>query len=56
MKEVIPGVNRVGFFNSMSNPVIPPQWKQTQKAAQSLGIGAELLDVQGCPQKALCLK
>jgi len=46
MKEVIPGVTRVGFLNNMSNPVIPPQWEQTQKAAQSLGIGAELLDVR----------
>src|SRR5215813_1030757 len=46
MKEVIPGVTRVGFLNNMSNPVIPPQWEQTQKAAQSLGIEAELVDVR----------
>jgi putative ABC transport system substrate-binding protein len=46
MKEVVPGVTRVGFFD-MSNPVIPPQWEETEKAAQSLGIEAELLDVRG---------
>ena len=46
MKEGIPGVTQVGFFNNMSNPVIPPQWEQTQKAAPSLGIEAELLDVR----------
>jgi len=46
MKEVIPGVTRVGFFNNMSNPVVPPQWEETKKAARSLGIQAELLDVR----------
>jgi putative ABC transport system substrate-binding protein len=46
MKEVVPGVSRVGFLNDMSNPVIPPEWEETQKAAQSLGIEAELLDVR----------
>jgi len=47
MKEVVPTVARVGFFNNMDNPVMPPQWEETQKAAQSLGIQAELLDVRG---------
>jgi putative ABC transport system substrate-binding protein len=47
MKEVVPTATRVGFFNNMGNPVIPPQWEETQKAAQSLGIQAELLDVRG---------
>jgi len=47
MREVIPAVTRVGFFNNMGNPVMPPQWEETQKAAQSLGIQAELLDVRG---------
>jgi hypothetical protein len=35
MKEVIPGVTRVGFFNNMSNPDFPRRWEQTHKAAQS---------------------
>ena len=46
MKEVTPGVTRVGFLNNMSNPVIPPQWEETQKAARLLVIQAELLDVR----------
>jgi putative ABC transport system substrate-binding protein len=46
MKEVVPGVTRMGFFNDLSNPIIPPQWEETRKAAQSLGTEAELLDVR----------
>ena len=46
MKEVAPGVTRVGFLNNMSNPVSPPQWEETVKAARSLRLQAELLDVR----------
>jgi len=46
MKEVVPNVTRVGFLNNMSNPVIPPQWEETQKAARSLATETELLDVR----------
>jgi putative ABC transport system substrate-binding protein len=46
MKEVVPGVIRVGFFSNMSNPFIPPQWEETKQAARSLSIQAELLDVR----------
>jgi len=46
MKEVLPRVTRVGFFNNMSNPVSPPQWEETQKAARAVGIQAELFDVR----------
>jgi putative ABC transport system substrate-binding protein len=46
MKEVVPGVKRIGFFNNMSNPVVPPQWEETTTAARSLKIQAELLDVR----------
>jgi putative tryptophan/tyrosine transport system substrate-binding protein len=46
MKEVLPTVTRVGFFNNMSNPVIPLQWEETQRAARSLAIQAQLLDVR----------
>src|SRR5258708_1724535 len=45
-KEVMPSVTRVGFFNNMSNPVVPPQWEETKKVARSLGIATELLDVR----------
>src|SRR5262245_64786213 len=43
-KEAMPSVTRIGFLNNMSNPVIPPQWEETKKAARSLGIATELLD------------
>jgi putative ABC transport system substrate-binding protein len=46
LKEMIPGLSRIGFLNNMSNPVIPPQWDVTTKAALSLGLKAELLDVR----------
>jgi len=46
MKEVVPSVGRVGYCNDMSNPVAPPQWEETQKAARSLAIQTELLDVR----------
>ena len=45
-KEAMPSVTRIGFLNNMSNPVIPPQWEETKKAARSLGIATELLDVR----------
>ena len=45
-KEIMPAISRVGFFNNMSNPVIPPQWEITKKAARSLGMQAELFDVR----------
>ena len=46
MKEMAPGVTRVGYLNNMSNPLNPPAWAETQTAARSLGIQAELLDVR----------
>ena len=46
MKEMAPGVTRVGYLNNMGNPLNPPAWEETQTAARSLGIQAELLDVR----------
>jgi putative ABC transport system substrate-binding protein len=46
VKELIPSVRRVGFFNNMGNPVSPPQWEETKNAAASLRMDAELLDVR----------
>lgn len=46
IKEAVPGVTRVGFLNDMSNPVSPPQWDETTKAARFLNLQAELLDVR----------
>ena len=46
IKEAVPGVTRLGFLNNMSNPFSPPQWEETVKAARSLQLEAELLDVR----------
>jgi putative ABC transport system substrate-binding protein len=43
---MFPGSRRVGLLSNMSNPVIPPQWEETKKAARALGIEAILLDVR----------
>jgi ABC-type uncharacterized transport system substrate-binding protein len=45
-KETFPGILRVAFLNNMSNPVTPPQWEATKKAARLLGIEAVFLDVR----------
>ena len=45
-KDMFPGSRRVGLLSNMSNPVIPPQWEETKKAARALGIEAILLDVR----------
>ena len=37
-KEAMPNVMRIGFLNNMGNPVIPPQWEETKKAARSLAL------------------
>jgi putative ABC transport system substrate-binding protein len=45
-KEMFPGRLRVGLLSNMSNPIIPPQWEETKKAARLLGLEAVLLDVR----------
>jgi putative ABC transport system substrate-binding protein len=46
LKELRPGTSTAAFFSNMANPVVPPQWEVTQKAAQALGIKVSLLDVR----------
>jgi putative tryptophan/tyrosine transport system substrate-binding protein len=46
LKELRPGNSIAAFFSNMGNPVVPPQWEETQKAAKALGIGISLLDVR----------
>ena len=38
LKELRPGHSTAAFFHNMGNPVVPPQWEETKKAAQTLGI------------------
>jgi len=46
LKELRPGISIAAFFSNMANPVVPPQWEVTRKAAQALGIEVSLLDVR----------
>jgi ABC-type uncharacterized transport system substrate-binding protein len=46
LKELRPGNSIAAFFSNMANPVVPPQWEETRKAAQALGIEISLLDVR----------
>ena len=46
LREMVPGIARVAGLFNMSNPVIPPEWKEVLRAARSLGIQPQLLDVR----------
>jgi ABC-type uncharacterized transport system substrate-binding protein len=46
LKELRPGNSVAAFFSNMANPVVLPQWEETRKAAQALGIEVSLLDVR----------
>ena len=45
VKELRPGGSTTALFHNMGNPVVPPQWEETKKAAQVLGLEAILIDV-----------
>jgi putative ABC transport system substrate-binding protein len=47
LKEVVPGLSRVGVLWNPVNPVNPIIFKQTQIAAQTLGLTVQTLDVRG---------
>jgi putative ABC transport system substrate-binding protein len=46
LKDVLPRLRRVATMMNMSNPVSPPQWKEIEAAAHSLGLEAHLFDVR----------
>jgi ABC-type uncharacterized transport system substrate-binding protein len=46
LRELVPKVTRIGVLFNMSNPALPPQWKEVEAAARSLGIQPQLLDVR----------
>jgi putative ABC transport system substrate-binding protein len=46
LKQLVPAVRRIGGLFNMGNPVASPQWKEVEKAARSLGLQAQLLDVR----------
>jgi putative ABC transport system substrate-binding protein len=46
LKNMAPGIVRIAALMNMGNPVLPPQWKQIESAARSLGLSSQLLDVR----------
>jgi putative ABC transport system substrate-binding protein len=46
LREAVPGLTRIGYLHNMSNPVAPRQWELLTKAAPTLGVHFQLLDVR----------
>jgi len=46
LREMLPGIKRIAALLNMGNPLFPPQWKEIETAARSLGIEPQLLDVR----------
>jgi putative ABC transport system substrate-binding protein len=46
VKELRSGSSTVALLHNMGNPVVPPQWEETKKAASALGLEAMLLDIR----------
>jgi len=47
LKELVPGLARVGVLRNPLNPGDPIYWKTTEVAAQRLGVALEALEVSG---------
>ena len=46
LRELVPRAARIAVLFNMSNPALPPQWKEIAMAPRSLGIEPHLLDVR----------
>lgn len=46
LRELVPRLTRIAGLFNMGNPVLPLQWKEVERAARSLGIQPQLLDVR----------
>lgn len=46
LREAVPKLSRIATLLNMGNPMFVAQWKETQVAAQSMGMQAQLLDVR----------
>jgi putative ABC transport system substrate-binding protein len=44
--ELVPKTTRIAVLFNMSNPALPSQWKEVEKATRSRGIEPQLLDVR----------
>ena len=47
LKELVPGLARVGVLRNSLNPMHPILWQDTEVAAQRLGVALEALEVRG---------
>jgi putative ABC transport system substrate-binding protein len=46
LRELVPRAARIAGLFNMSNPALPAQWREIERAARSLDIEAHLLDVR----------
>jgi len=46
LKELVPGMKRIGALDNITNLSVPAQWDETQLAAQTLGLEALMFDVR----------
>ncbi len=46
LRELVPGLARIGLLHNMANPAAAPEWEETNRASRALGLQAELLDVR----------
>jgi putative tryptophan/tyrosine transport system substrate-binding protein len=46
LMELVPKTARIGVLFNMSNPALPSQWREVEKAARSRGVEPLLLDVR----------
>jgi putative tryptophan/tyrosine transport system substrate-binding protein len=46
LRELLPRLTRIAGLFNMGNPVLPSQWKEVERAARSLRIEPQLLDVR----------
>ena len=46
LKELAPGIARIGLLHNMGNPAAPPEWSEVQAACRTLALQSELFDVR----------
>ena len=46
LRELIPGLARIGGLFNMANPVLPLQWKEVEETARTYGVATQLHDVR----------
>jgi len=46
IRELVPKAARIAALFNMSNPALPSQWREVERAARSLGVEVHLLDVR----------